>query len=173
MVKRILLNNLQGVTTGAAVFGGTFDPIHEGHLGVIRQLVAHFPKVIVAPTSQNPWKTDATKLSHRVVMINLALKWEGLDLAASVYEDGYVYAIDLVRKLGESEPMPLFWVVGEDIAPEVEKWRDFEPAQVAVIVAPIRIPIHATEIRQSSAGLHPAIVDYAATNGLYRPPTNP
>ena len=63
-------------TKSIALFGGSFDPIHNGHLFVIEELLssARFEKFIVIPAG-NPWqKSVAVSAAHRLAMVEIALK---------------------------------------------------------------------------------------------------
>ncbi|MFM7451161.1 MAG: nicotinate-nicotinamide nucleotide adenylyltransferase, partial [Actinomycetota bacterium] len=63
-------------TKSIALFGGSFDPIHNGHLFVIEELLssARFEKFIVIPAG-NPWqKSVAASVAHRLAMVEMALK---------------------------------------------------------------------------------------------------
>src|ERR1041385_7096937 len=89
------------------VFGGTFDPIHAGHLQVVQELTALFRRIVVAPASQNPWKKEsATPLQLRLEMIALALAEKKIRRTSSlsesgvfVWQRGYVFAEELLLQL--------------------------------------------------------------------------
>ena len=177
MLEEIRLEDVSGRQHAIAVFGGTFDPVHAGHLDLIRALVGKFDKVIIAPTSQNPWKANRpADFVDRLEMLRLALAQEGLALSSlgspaglSIFESGYVYAVEVVRSLRASHPaLPLYWTIGADIAGEPSKWKDFEGSCAKVLVAPIRIDVHSTEIRKGVKEFHPAIADYINKKSLYR-----
>lgn len=158
-----------------AIFGGTFDPIHQGHLDVLRSLLAVFPTVIIAPTTSNPWKKQApTDISHRAEMIRLVCKAEGLSLSEGFQgsgllldTQGYVYVADYVRSLQASLDVPLYWAVGEDIADSVSGWKDWQSLGITAVVHPVNISIHASDIRQKQQKAHPAIIEYCQKNVLY------
>ncbi|HQH28811.1 MAG TPA: adenylyltransferase/cytidyltransferase family protein, partial [Oligoflexia bacterium] len=136
------------------VFGGTFDPIHEGHVNAVRRLARLFPLVIVAPTSQNPWKLDQAQpvpFALRVAMIQLALDAEEMphirdltDFGIAVADKEYIYAEDAVRYFRALRPGKLYWACGEDIAHTIQHWRNWETLGVTTIVVPIEIDTHST-----------------------------
>ena len=149
------------------VFGGTFDPIHAGHVQAIRDLLGKFTQVIVAPTSQNPWKKDsATPLNLRCEMLRLVLEAEGL-MGVTIHTGGYVYAEELVKVLSANLPGTLYWGVGADIADSVSNWRNWESLGVTTIVVPIQIPTHSTDVREQRTPIHPAAAEFAKKHQLF------
>lgn len=158
------------------VFGGTFDPIHAGHVDAMRFLLERFPLVIIAPTTRNPWKADPpTPVELRRAMINLVLEAEGLPRTRRydgsgviVSEFPYVYAKDFVGFARRQVPGECHWAVGEDVAPTVTKWHDWPELHVPIVTIPERVPVHATAIRRQEALCHPALSQFVEEHGLYR-----
>lgn len=158
------------------VFGGTFDPIHEGHLSIIRSALELFGSVIVAATTENPWKSDKpAPVALRKEMINLVLQAEQLPLAAafgapgiSIYPFDYQYSEEVVHELrAHTDRGKLYWAVGEDTAADVHRWRNWDQLNVPVIVCPVIIELHATEIRSGTSEIHPALVEFVRSHKLY------
>lgn len=163
--------------SGLVVYGGTFDPIHQGHLGVIKDLVSCFLKVMVAPTNKNPWKMDApdpTPIELRREMIRLLLSDEDLVVEQdskpcniSVCEYDYSYVDELVPMLRKTSDLELFWAVGQDIVGSVPGWRNFSNLNLTFVIAPIVLPIHAESIRLGKNPLHPSLIDFCKRHRLY------
>lgn len=160
-----------------AVFGGTFDPFHEGHARVTKSLTTLFQRVFVAPTATNPWKAERpTPLELRREMIRLVLEFDGISVSVGDPAPGtvvitsfpYVYAEELVRELRSTQRGTLYWAVGEDSAAQVHLWRNWDSLGVPSIVHPIIEPVHAADIRAGTHDVHPALADYVRTHGLYR-----
>jgi len=162
----------------AAVFGGTYDPIQQGHVAAIRYLLEMWGMVIVAPTSQNPWKErKATSLEHRVEMIHRVLRHEqipiiedpdryGVYISPVPYERSREF-IDFWRSI-HGIHFHLIWAVGPDIAAEVQGWSDGWLMQnVPTTLVPETIKVHATDIREGRAEPHPAIISYVHEHRLY------
>jgi len=144
------------------IFGGSFDPIHAGHLSLTSRLCELFDKVVLAPTQQNPWKPqEPAPLSSRVEMIHMALKAESLE--AEVYEEGYIYVDEVVPKFSP----PVFWAIGEDLVDTVTAWRSWEEMGLFVVPLPFEIDKSSTAIRSGAASFHPAISGYVKANKLY------
>lgn len=173
--------NIEEITSVAltpedyVVFGGTFDPIHEGHVTVIKRILSFFVKVIVAPTEANPWKKEKpTPLALRKAMIEEVLRAENLPLAASPEQNGvrietypYFYSEELVDYLRTSQSGTLYWAVGADSAESVKDWRNWKDKQVTTLVLPIEIHAHAVLVRTGQALAHPAIRPFIKQRHLY------
>ncbi len=161
------------------VFGGTFDPIHEGHVTVLKRLLPIFGLVIVAPTKANPWKPEPpTDFETRAEMIRRVLSYEKVALVnppsgekgtsgVLIEEFSYAYSEELVDYLRQKFPGKLFWAAGEDSADSIKDWRNWKQKGVTTLVLPIEIHAHAALVRQGSALPHPAIADYVKTHKLY------
>jgi len=110
-------------------FGGTFDPIHFGHInaaiGVKEAL--NLDEVIFCPTSLSPDKIDTPPMAgpeDRLAMVNLALNdIDGMRVDdGEVFKEGISYTVDSIRKFkGE-----LFLLVGADIIDDLSNWKDGE-----------------------------------------------
>jgi nicotinate-nucleotide adenylyltransferase len=132
--------NIQKVATKIAIIGGTFDPIHIGHLQVISEVAKRFEKVIVIPTG-NPWLKDHTPFAsgeQRVAMAQIAVNSLNLDekvqvSAIEVKRPGPSYAIDTVNELSKIYPDCQFTLVlGSDAASNLNKWHRSEELQKLV-----------------------------------------
>jgi nicotinate-nucleotide adenylyltransferase len=140
--------NIQKVATEIAIIGGTFDPIHKGHLQVISEVVKRFEKVIVIPTG-NPWLKDHTPIAtgeQRVAMTQIAVNSLGLDekvqvSAMEVKRPGPSYAIDTVNELSKIYPGSKFTLVlGSDAAGNLSNWHRSDELQKLVDVLVVKRP---------------------------------
>lgn len=126
------------------VFGGTFDPIHNGHLAVARAVREAFDldrMLLVVNSDQwlrsNPPMASA---SDRFAMVALAVEHEtGLEVSdVDIVRDGSTYTVDTLRDLREQlgDPVELHLVVGADSALSMDRWKDAEViTELAKIVA--------------------------------------
>jgi nicotinate-nucleotide adenylyltransferase len=158
------------------IFGGTFDPPHQGHVSVISFLLGPFDQVVIAPTAQNPYKErQVASLEDRIKMIRLVLKYEKLLIAKSPKEVG-VFVSDFSyqrtwefvehweKKLMGRKPV---WAVGPDVAKQVTSWERWKEMNLEIVVVPEIVPVRASDIREGKAAPHPALTEYARKNNRY------
>jgi nicotinate-nucleotide adenylyltransferase len=116
------------------VFGGTFDPIHRGHVGVARKALrtVGLDRVLLVPAEKPPHKLGRPRasFSDRLAMVRLAVRDEE-GLRASDVEGGRKgpsYTVDTLRKLRKSlgGGVELHLLLGIDSVPELGTWHDVE-----------------------------------------------
>jgi len=116
------------------LYGGSFDPVHHGHLIVARSVAEHLglDRFYLLPSSRPPHKeTNAlTVANHRAAMVELAVAGEPV-LAMSDAElkrHGPSYTIDTVHHFRETleENAELFWLIGGDWLADLPTWRRAE-----------------------------------------------
>jgi nicotinate-nucleotide adenylyltransferase len=117
-----------------AIFGGTFNPIHAGHVQCVQALLEKMSmdNVFVVPAAQNPLKiiTDGPTPEERLEMVKLSFK----DFSENVLVDeseinrgGKSYSIDTVKKYAlEYQPQQLHVVIGIDELYQFDKWKSFQ-----------------------------------------------
>jgi nicotinate-nucleotide adenylyltransferase len=130
------------------ILGGTFDPIHHGHLAVAREArsVLDLENVLFVPNASPPHKPDdvVTPAEHREAMVRLAIEGEeGFRLSRIELErPGPSYAVDTVAELAEASraegrPEPWF-ILSAEVLDDFHTWR--EPLRILdlcrVAVAP-------------------------------------
>lgn len=113
------------------VMGGTFDPIHNGHL-VAASEVQHFfdlDEVVFVPTGDNPYKKDryVSIPEHRYLMTVIATASNPRFSVSRVdiERPGTTYTIDTLRDLKKVYPHDdLFFITGADVLPQILSWKD-------------------------------------------------
>ena len=114
------------------LLGGTFDPVHNGHLDLAAKTTQLFnlQKVLFVPVSQSPHKLDVRPTSslHRVTMLELALKQKtDFSIELSEVDNGGVsYTIETLSRLKERYPdWELFLILGADAFLLMDTWKSF------------------------------------------------
>lgn len=111
-----------------AFFGGTFDPVHHGHLIVARALAEArgFDRVSFVPAGMPPHKAPATaSAANRLAMLRLAITGEPLlDICEiELHHDGPSYTIETVKSLQEKfTRATIHWVIGADMLEDLPSW---------------------------------------------------
>lgn len=124
-----------------ALFGGTFDPIHNGHMALAQAAIGRckLGKVYFVPTSVPPHKQQpVASYFDRYAMVSLATEekkqcvpslLEAPDFTAATKKQPAVnYSIDTVRHLKQNlkKADRLFWLIGIDAFKDIAKWREAE-----------------------------------------------
>ncbi|GAA1939436.1 nicotinate-nucleotide adenylyltransferase [Nocardioides hwasunensis] len=127
--------------------GGTFDPIHHGHLVAASEVQAWFDldEVVFVPTG-DPWQKsdrDVTEAEHRYLMTVVATAANPRFNVSRVDIDreGKTYTIDTLRDLKAEMPdAELFFITGADALADIFTWRDadelFELANFVGVTRP-------------------------------------
>ncbi|QGN59431.1 nicotinate-nucleotide adenylyltransferase [Nostocoides sp. HKS02] len=113
------------------MMGGTFDPIHHGHLVAASEVQARFglDEVVFVPTGL-PWQKDALAVSrpeHRYLMTVIATASNPRFTVSRVDIDrpGPTYTIDTLRDLRAERPgAELFFITGADALAQILSWKD-------------------------------------------------
>src|SRR5438552_9115318 len=115
------------------VMGGTFDPIHHGHLVAASEVAQFFmlDEVVFVPTGQ-PWQKDDRKVSpseDRYLMTVIATASNPRFSVSRIDIDrgGPTYTIDTLRDLHAARPdAELFFITGADALARIMSWRDVD-----------------------------------------------
>jgi nicotinate-nucleotide adenylyltransferase len=157
-----------------ALYGGSFDPIHHGHLILAREALEQLQldRVVFIPAAQSPFKLESKPAPPeiRLSMIRAAIadepRFECDD--SEVYRSGPSFTVDTLEHWRARYPAEeLFYFIGQDNVRELSKWRRSEEllklAQFVVFERSAEAPAHnfptvrrrvdisATEIRKRVA----------------------
>ena len=108
-----------------AIFGGSFDPVHLGHIEIVNKALQELDvdKIIIMPNYLNPLKKNFSAPS------NLRLKWlkdvfNNKKVEISDYEikqNRPVYSIETIKKF-----RPDYFIIGSDNLNNLHKWKDID-----------------------------------------------
>ncbi len=115
-----------------AVFGGTFDPVHNGHIAMAKYSSEHFgfEKVVFLPNGNPPHKKElvVTSALHRYNMVKLAVC--GFDkFAVSDYEikrRQYSYSLYTMRYFRGKYGKDVWFIIGADSLCTIHKWYEYQ-----------------------------------------------
>ena len=130
MKNRDFLDRMQSV----AILGGTFDPIHNGHIAIAKAVAQEFSpqRVLFIPSRKPPHKTnrDITPAAHRYQMAALAIcEHPTFDISSiEIDRTGPSYTIDTAKRLKEICPpgAEISYIIGADAVHEILSWKDAE-----------------------------------------------
>ncbi len=133
-------------------FGGTFDPIHFGHIGLaVHLLEAHqLKEILFCPAFCSPFKTKAPPMAspaHRLAMLELALDHPQFKITTiELDRKDSSYSIETIRALRIKD---LRLILSEETAAHLDKWKETEELVrlAPPLIGPRRTDISSTEIR--------------------------
>jgi nicotinate-nucleotide adenylyltransferase len=175
------------------IYGGTFDPIHLGHLHVITQLIEKnlVDQLLVIPAGEPLLRDNApiATAQQRRAMCQLALADLPQGIASKVQVNpievlrtGPSYAIDTVEAVAQNYPeQTIVLIIGQDAAEKLDQWHRIEELRGMVEFLVIGRPgfagngldigalnVAATTIRQGlSADVSSAVATFIRENNLY------
>jgi nicotinate-nucleotide adenylyltransferase len=180
------------------LYGGSFDPIHHGHLILARQALEDLSldRVVFIPAAESPFKANhaSAPAGNRFAMVRLAIEGEpsfSVD-PLEIEREAPSYTIDTARTYHFQYPGDtIFFLVGEDHVAALPKWNEFEeldqlvkfavlsrsdlPLKVAYPVIRRRFDLSSTEIRNRVANDLPisylvpeSVLRYIQEKRLYR-----
>lgn len=143
------------------VMGGTFDPIHHGHLVAASEVAQSFDldEVMFVPTGMPYQKSDVTESEHRYLMTVIATAANPRFTVSRVDIDrhGPTYTIDTLRDLRAQHPdADLYFISGADAIAQILDWKDvrelWELAHFVAVTRPGHV-LTISELPQSDVSL--------------------
>ncbi|MEN9706551.1 MAG: hypothetical protein RIS31_117 [Actinomycetota bacterium] len=143
--------------TRLGVMGGTFDPIHHGHLVAASEVASAFnlDGVLFVPTGE-PWqKSKVTPSEHRYLMSVIATASNPRFTVSRVDIDrnGPTYTIDTLRDITAAYPdAELFFITGADAIKQIVEWKDVDQIWPLAHFVAVTRPGHKLELPTAPDG---------------------
>ena len=139
------------------VMGGTFDPIHHGHLVAASEVAAALglDQVIFVPTGEPPQKPNVTNSEDRYLMTVIATASNPRFNVSRVDidRDGPTYTVDTLRDLQAEYPgAELFFISGADAITQILSWKDFDELWKAAKFVAVSRPGHTMQLPDLAPG---------------------
>lgn len=150
------------------IMGGTFNPIHMGHLVVAEDVREKFvlDRMLFMPTGLPPHKPDGEVIDaeHRYEMVRRAVASNRFFEASRLEIDrgGYTYTVNTLMELKHEygEETVLFFIIGADVIRELTMWKEFRNVfELCEFIAVFRLGFDRASFE---AGIKRLINDYGA-----------
>ncbi len=148
------------------LMGGTFDPIHNGHLVLAEQVRTRFQmdKIIFIPAGNPPHKEFVASKEHRYQMTKLAIEDnEFFEISRiELDQDHKTYAIDTVTRLRQmyGDETEIYFITGADMIIDLPTWKNFdELVHLCKFIGSTRPGVEDVELSQQINSL---VKDYKA-----------
>lgn len=126
-----------------ALFGGAFDPVHDGHLKIAQEVRRlGFERVVFIPSGNPPHKPMRSAFEHRVAMCKLV--WDDVSDVESGSERHYTYGTL------KHFPEPRAFVIGADAFSEIETWYRWQDVLAMTEFIVISRPGHQYDVPQGA-----------------------
>ena len=135
-----------GKDMNIGILGGTFDPIHVGHLVVADEVMSHLglAEVLFVPAGQ-PWLKAGTSISpaeHRLEMVRLAIAGKPHHKLSTIEVErpGPTYTVDTIAELRRrfATGDELFFIIGWDNLVELPRWH--QPSRLISLCRLVAVP---------------------------------
>ena len=149
-------------------YGGTFDPIHFGHIASARAVVKRFEldKLLIIPAYRPPHKrlNAISGASHRYEMATLALQGEPHMTVSRLEIDApeRPYTVETMARLRATYGLPakLFFVMGADSFQDIRQWRDYERLLTGYNIIVVTRPGHEVASEHLPPAYRARVIDW-------------
>ena len=143
--------------TRLGVMGGTFDPIHNGHLVAASEVASAFKldAVLFVPTGEPSQKEQVSEGEHRYLMsvIATAANPRFTVSRVDIDRDGPTYTIDTLKDIKAAYPdAELFFITGADAIAQILQWKDVEQIWPLAHFVAVTRPGHKLELPPAPKG---------------------
>jgi len=149
-----------------AFYGGSFDPLHNGHLTIARKLSEFFEldEFVFIPAFHAPHKKDKNPTSafHRYAMLCLATEDEAKIKVSKIEIEvpERTYTVETLSKLkNELKDTKIFFVIGADSWQEITTWHEWEKVLTLVNIIVVTRPDYEIGFSHVTEDIRERIVD--------------
>lgn len=106
-----------------AVYVGSFNPVHKGHIKVVKKILKEYvDKVIIVPTMSYWNKNNLISISDRINMLKL---YETKDIVIDIKNNNYEFTYQVLRNIQkEYKNDKIYLVIGDDLLKDFDKWKN-------------------------------------------------
>lgn len=106
-----------------AVYVGSFNPVHKGHIKVVKKILKEYvDKVIIVPTMSYWNKNNLISISDRINMLKL---YETKDIVIDTKNNNYEFTYQVLRNIQkEYKNDKIYLVIGDDLLRDFDKWKN-------------------------------------------------
>lgn len=116
-----------------ALFGGRFDPVHNGHIAIAEEVLRAVPsvdQVWMVPDYHHHWNPTIASAEDRLNMLKLVesdkIKVSEIGVEVSKQREGLTTTIDVIRALQKQTTNTYIFIAGADQLPRLHEWHDYE-----------------------------------------------
>lgn len=156
-----------------ALYGGSFDPVHQGHLEVVRAIHRALPghQIVLVPAGISPGKPSPVASAElRLKWLNLLARKEGfLVWDTELNRPGPSYTVETLEeahRLGANRES-LYWVVGADAYNGLPQWKDPQKIRALARIAALKRPGSALNLSEAGDLLIP-MAEHSASSSAIR-----
>ncbi len=163
--------DIVGENCRIAFYGGSFDPLHNGHLTIARKLTEVFElnEFVFVPAFHAPHKKDKkpTSAFHRFAMLCLTTTNESNITVSTIELDAPEKPFTFETQMRLKNELPdaeIFFVIGADSWAEIDTWREWEKVLTLTNVIVVTRPDYEIEFSHVTEEIQSRILDLRAGN---------
>lgn len=116
-----------------AIFGGSFDPPHFGHIDIVKNLERYFDRVIVMPSYISPFKSEQKGDTVRFALCKKVFASDKTEVSRyEIAKKGISYSVDTAAYLSKRIKGELYWVIGSEELKRLTDWHDIDKLKTLI-----------------------------------------
>lgn len=124
---------MKNSTQKTAIFGGSFDPPHFGHVDIVKNLEKIFDRVIIMPSYISPFKSGGSDANARLSLCKKVFASQKTEVSRyEITKQGVSYSVDTAAYLAKKSDAQLYWVIGSEELTRLTEWHDIDRLKTLV-----------------------------------------